>query len=257
MYIGTKALSPKDTFEFRLTVGGVEQVLYERKTDNKIFVVARPGDVYQLHIRNRTDRRMEIITAVDGRNTLKDEDGDARNSVGLTADPFEIVTISGWRLNDEQTGEFVFGTPLHSIAAKLAEPRLANVGVIGVAVYCEQPRASHYDPTSLRNHAEYVMPPFSQLDSFGLSPEGPLKSGPHMMGGSVGTGIGAKQYDPIKRSTYRLPVNRGLGAKPETLIIGYDTEEVLERMGLLIPAEPDPFPGVPQNDTGYGAYQRS
>jgi hypothetical protein len=249
MYVGTKATSPNETFEVAVIVDGVEQPLYRRASDGKLFVVAEPSKPYQLRVRNLLDNRLEVITSVDGRNTQKDEKADKTKSVGTTVNAYEILTITGWRLNDSQTGQFRFNEPQRSIAGQLAEPDLANVGVIGFAVNREanRSRRMYYDPA----FGSAVAPnAYSEPLKRGFTTEEPTKDG------SVGTGIGATLHDPARKPSYEPPVVRSQGTPAEVVAIGYDRREILEEMGLLVPAEPNPFPGI-TTDTGYAAYRRS
>ena len=244
MFIGNIARSLRDTVEVSVLVGGVEQPLYRRPWDGKIFVAGTPGQPYTLRVKNLVSGRIEVINTVDGRHTLDDEPGDIQRNRGLVFGGHSTGAFSGWRISDQQTREFIFGSPERSIAAQ-ATGSTENVGVIGFAVYRERP---HYDQPAFRGATR------GGLESFGTT-RGATKGGPATFGGesyatrggSLGTGMGATQDDRVGHTSF----NRD-GTEPDMLVIGYETEEVLRMQGIIAPAEANPFPGA---QTGYVKYQ--
>ena len=229
MYVGTSVHSPRQTVEVAILVNDREQPLYRRPWDGKIFVAGQPGQAYRLQVRNLTARRIEVINTIDGRNSLRDEPGDAQLNTGLVFGATHTGCITGWRLNNSETAEFVFGTPGRSLAAQ-ATGSPSNVGVIGFAIYREMDLSAYLSPFATRG----VPKDFSTM--------GPTR------GGSLGTGIGATQQDRVSTTTFTR------SGAPDILVIGYDVEEVLHQQGVfdLDPAEPNPFPGF---ETGYRRYQ--
>lgn len=244
MFIGNTVRSPGGTIEAavliagtgqshyrhldgRVLAAGIEQPLYRRRWDGKIFVVGVPGRPYTLRVRNLTSGRIEVINTVDGRHTLDDEPGDLQHNRGLVFTPSFLGWFSGWRVSDQQTREFVFGSPERSIAAQ-ATGSTENVGVIGFAAFRER-RIGHEWASGVTRGAPAT---------FGVEDA--------TRGGSLGTGMGNVQDDRVGRTTFVRD-----GGDPDVLVIGYDTEEVLREQGIIAPAEPNPFPGV---KTGYAKY---
>ncbi len=232
MYIGTTVRSPDGTIKASVVIGDVEQPLYRRPMDGKVFVVGLPGEAYVLRVQNLTGGRVEVINTVDGRNTLKDEAGDRLQNSGLVFGAQSSGAFTGWRMSDSGTCEFVFGEPEHSIAAQATDGDTSNVGVIGFAVHRERPPATipalHLGLGDTSSHL------------FGGATREASR-------GSLGTGMGAPVADVVGRTRFTRD-----GHTPDILVIGYDTESVLREMGVLAPAEPDAFPGV---GTGYARYE--
>ena len=234
MLTGTTARSPHGTVEASVLIGGIPQPVY-RRTDSALFVAGVPGSAYTLRIRNLTAGRIEVLTAVDGRNTLKDEPADHRASTGMVFGAHASGDFTGWRVSDDETREFLFGAPERSVAAA-ATGSAANAGVIGFAAYREREQ-----PSYLRSEPAA----FASADFGGdLVTRGGSKSASASRG--LGTGIGESQHDHVGRTSF----TRASG-EPDILVIGYDTTEALAAMGVLGPAEPQAFPGA---GTGYEKY---
>ena len=174
---------------------------------------------------NLSIKRIEVINTVDGRNTLREEPGDAHQNRGLVFSSRSEGNFSGWRLNNDETAEFVLGSPDHSVAAQ-ATGSTNNVGVIGFAAYAE--RRSLFEDFEL-----------------GATRGGGTYKGV-TRGGSLGTGIGDVQSDHVGTTSFMRD-----GDKPDILVIGYDLREVLVAAGIITPPEPNPFPGT---ETGYRKY---
>ena len=243
MHIGTTVTSPGATIEVSVLINGTAQPLYRRPGDGKVFVAGVPGRAYTLRVRNMGDRRIEVISTVDGRHTLKDEPGDTAACRGLVFDARSAGEFTGWRISDKETREFIFGSPAASVAAQ-ATGSAANTGVIGFAVYRERDypaahRAQRGYGTPLGARTVAVASAAASADS-GI----PATT---MSGSTLGTGIGERREDRVGSTSF----TRAYG-EPDILVIGYDTEEVLRGRGILGPPEPDPFPGA---GTGYEKYE--
>ena len=226
MLIGTTASSPKGLFDAAVLIGGTAQPLYRRIAGGALFTAGWPGAAYTLRVRAIRPGRIEMITTVDGRNTLKDEPGDAEQNLGLVFTGHHEFT--GWRISDQATREFTFGAPERSVAARAAGPA-ANTGIVGFAAYQEAAKLGYGGV--LRSRAVAAAPP--------ASAGGGLRSG-------LGTGIGERREDVVGSTHFE----RAPGA-PDILVIRYDTAEALEAMGITGPAEPQAFPG---GGTGYERY---
>jgi hypothetical protein len=238
MLIGTTTRTPAGTAEVVVLQGGTPQPLYRHPAGGRIFTPGTEFAIYTLRVRNLTSGRIEVITTVDGRNTLKDEPGDSFQNRGLIIPGHGTAEFTGWRISDDVTREFVFGSPQSSVAAR-ATGSAAGTGVIGFAVY-----------------REYIQPaPTWDIYSTSapVGSAGPVTRGVAMAAASaapqssLGTGIGEARADHVGRTQF----HRATGAEPDLLAIGYETEDILRMRGLLGPAEPDAFPGI---GTGYEKY---
>lgn len=247
MRIGTTTRTLDGTAEVAVLVSGTPQPLYQSR-DGALWTAGTPGQAYTLRVRNLTPGRVEVITAVDGRNTLKDEPGDHRQNRGL------IITgtgeFTGWRVSDDETREFIFGAPDGSVAAQ-ATGSTSNVGVIGFAVYRE--RRSFPAATYTPNYGNFrggVIPvasasPVTRGMSLGDGAATMDWAGDDTPRG-LGTGIGEARQDHVGRTSF----DRASG-EPSIVVIGYDTREALDAMGITGPAGPNAFPGI---GTGYERY---
>lgn len=117
MNIGKTARSPQGTIEVSVLIDGLAQPLY-RTPAGALFVAGAAGKTYRLTVRNLISSRTEVISTVDGRNTLKDEPGDVRENRGLIFGANSGGGFTGWRISDDETREFVFGEPDRSVAAQ-------------------------------------------------------------------------------------------------------------------------------------------
>ncbi len=227
----TSVLTPRGTVEVAVMIHNVPQPLYNAHAPSRYYVAGTPGATYKLWVRNTIPGRVEVITTVDGRNTLKDEAGDYDKNRGLIVT--DTATFTGWRVDDNTTREFTFGHPDRSVAAQ-ATGSTSNTGVIGFAVYAERkPEVFHQHYAAPHGHYAAVASP-----------------GPQTRGSSLGTGIGERQRDPVHRTAF----TRAPGG-PEILVIGYDTVDALVERGIIPPAEPDAFPGTKSGTTGYEQYE--
>ena len=100
------------------------------------WVAGRPGARYAISVRNRLGERVLAVPSVDGVNVLSGETA-AWDQRGYVFSPYERYQITGWRKSDHQVAAFEFSHIANSYAARTGRP--AHVGVIGVALFREQP----------------------------------------------------------------------------------------------------------------------
>jgi len=249
MNIGTTAQSPDGTIQVSVLIDGTRQALYRRPGDSKVFVAGIPGHAYTLQAVNLTGGRVEILCAVDQRNTLKDEPADMHASGGMVVPPYGAWSNHGWRLNDSEVADFIFADPSASIAAQ-ATGSTAGTGVIGFAAYRELGR---YTPPAVSNPAVSNMPFLGHVSARSVSAAAvaaPGGASPDVVedvatASALGTGMGALREDRVGRTSFTR------SGTPDVLVIGYDTEDRLRAQGILGPREPEAFPGA---GTGYGKY---
>jgi hypothetical protein len=237
-YTGTTARTPGGAIEISVLRAGVAQPLH-RAPGGGLFTAGAPGQPYVLRVRNLTPGRVEVITTVDGRNTLKDEPGDPHACAGMVIYGNDTYMFKGWRVDDQQTRQFVFGDPGSSVAAR-ATGSADNVGVIGFAAWRER-----WKPTAYAAYATNAIGGASYSVASAGAPMGSAAAaGPVTR--SLGTGIGERQHDPVGRTDFP----RAAG-EPEILVVGYDTADALAAMGII---GPQAFPGAV---TGYEKYATS
>ena len=136
MYIGTTVESPNGTIQVSVLIDSTPQPLYRRPGDGKVFAAGIPGRAYTLRAVNLTRGRVEIVCAVDQRNTLQDEPADMRACGGMVVPAGGVWDNHGWRLNDSEVrvGRTSFtrvGNPDVLVIGYDTEDRLRAQGILG------------------------------------------------------------------------------------------------------------------------------
>jgi len=234
------------------------------------WVAGRYGAKYAIAVRNKLGERLLAVTAVDGVNVLNGETA-AWDQTGYVFSPWQQYQVTGWRKSSSEVAAFEFSALGDSYAGRTGRP--ANVGVIGVALFREQPpepvvQAPVY-PSPSRAEREADAP--ASLRALPAAPV-PLAESPaagksaladRMTGGAeasasaegllrkpqispqpapkLGTGHGARESSVVSHTSFAR-----LQAQPNEVIrIRYDSRENLIASGVIRePAEqyPNPFP---------------
>ena len=227
MHAGTSITSPGRLFTAEILIGGIPQPLYTT-ADGYHYVAGEPGMSCQVRVRTLAGR-LEAALAVDGRDALEDQPGDLSRSRGLVFTG--EYTFRGFRVDDEHTREFVFGTVSGSVADQAGST--ANTGVIGLAAWRER-RAVTYAPL-------YTNGPVMRGGE--SAPVAVAAAGG--MTRSLGMHAGETRHDPVGRTTFERD------GSPDVLEIGYDTLAALQAIGITA-RRPSAFPG---RTTGYERYE--
>jgi hypothetical protein len=216
--------------------------------EGRAYVVGRPGNEYQVTVRNRAGEDLLAVMSVDGVNVMSGETATAQQG-GYVISRGERTEVRGWRKSMGEIAAFYFTSLGDSYAARTGRPD--NVGVIGVALFKRQPVVAmvpESDATPWReesrqkNRSEPFASPAprsSAADSAGATARPPAAE----PSAPLGTGHGRRENSPVRwvgfeRST-REPV--------ETIAIHYDSYRNLVARGILdapvAPRDPRPFPG--------------
>ena len=99
------------------------------------WVAGTPGARYAIEIHSRAGGRLLAVTSVDGVNIISGRTA-GWNQTGYVLSPWQAFQMTGWRKSDEQIAAFTFTALPNSYAALTGRP--ANIGVIGVALFCER-----------------------------------------------------------------------------------------------------------------------
>jgi hypothetical protein len=160
----------------------------------RTYVLGALGKRYSLRLRNTTGQRVEMVASVDGRDVLDGRPSDWGKR-GYIVNPYDQVTIDGFRLNNDSVAAFRFSSVGRSYAARMGDAR--DVGVIGVAVFPERLQPRVYAPPPM---------PMERLENDAASGEAQAQSAPAAPSlGSATLGTGAKQKSAELR--------RGLGTE--------------------------------------------
>jgi len=126
--------------------GGLAEVsVYDRTAGKRLqvhwhegraYVAGKPGNEYQVSLRNRRREEILAVVSVDGVNAITGQSADPSQS-GYVLSPQGRLDIQGWRRSLSQTAAFYFTSLADSYAARTGRPQ--DVGVIGVALFRKKP----------------------------------------------------------------------------------------------------------------------
>lgn len=230
------------------------------------WVAGAPGAHYAIYIRNQMGERLLAVTSVDGINVVTGQNA-GWDQAGYVLDPWESYQISGWRKSDYQVAAFAFTAAPASYAARTGRPE--NLGVIGIALFREQPVRAPLPPEvpqiagseAARRSAPLAQraqrpaeqgapaapapPPESRAASSDRS--APIMNMPVLPAPapSLGTAHGEREYSYVAHTRF---VRRQW--QPDEIIrVRYDSLDNLIAMGIVrahryAGTHPSPFPGT-------------
>jgi hypothetical protein len=206
----------------------------------KVYAEAIKGDHYRIEVKNRINRRIGLVIAVDGRNIISGTKSFLKNSERMyIIEPYGSGAFAGWRTAQDRINRFYFTDVSDSYAAAFGDE--SAMGVIAVAVYPEVRRCG--PPTSMlpqttpscqRDREE------NGADAAGkaqATPSAPLASGDRMKKEaarleqameSAGTGYGRNEYSPIQVVAFE-PERRAA----ETVYVKYEWRSSLCKLGVI------------------------
>ena len=196
--------------------------------DGRAYVVGRPGNEYQVIVKNRIGEDLLAVVSVDGLNVMNGEAANPRQA-GYIVSPWARMDIAGWRKSMEEVAAFYFTELGDSYAGRTGRPE--NVGVIGVALFQRKPA-----PPPYRERSESSRDSTNEARAQNKTLQAPAANAP------LGTGHGRReesrvQWQQFERST-ETPV--------ETIAIYYDSYRNLVAQGVLqqpvARRDPNPFP---------------
>ncbi|MGA9526414.1 MAG: hypothetical protein WBV82_33500 [Myxococcaceae bacterium] len=100
------------------------------------WVLGQLGERYVIRIINHTNRRVEAVASVDGRDVLDGKPADFVHKRGYLIPAHGHLDIDGFRISQAEVAAFRFSRVKDSYAARMGEA--GNVGVIGVALFPER-----------------------------------------------------------------------------------------------------------------------
>ncbi len=206
--------------------------------EGRHYVVGKPGNRYQIVLRNRSDQDLLAVTSVDGVNVVSGETATWQQS-GYVLDAYRQTDIKGWRKTLSDVAQFYFTALSDSYAARTGRPD--NVGVIGVALFRSRAEPPPYsDDRELSERDARA----ADQSAAGAAPQARAEK-------KLGTGHGQKE---TSRTRY-VDFERASESPDEVIAIYYDSYRNLLAQGV-IPAKrgalvATPFPGQfvpdPQN----------
>ena len=221
--------------------------------DGKAYVVGRPGNEYQVVVRNRAGEDVLAVMSVDGVNVLSGETASTRQG-GYVLAAYEEARIAGWRKSMAETAAFYFTSLGDSYAGRTGRPN--NVGVIGVALFQRKYVPPPAPPVVQESPYDRQDWPSRESKSKDFSPGGEalgkLESNraekrtqapaAPSMAAPLGTGHGRLENNP----TRYVGFERRTPEPVEVIAIHYDSYRNLVAQGVLSAPqamrEPNPFP---------------
>jgi len=110
-----------------------------RHQEGKFFYMeAVRGQRYSIQVTNKSERRIAVAIAVDGRNIIDGKKSDLKRTERMyIIGPYETNTFEGWRTGMDRTNRFYFTEQSDSYAEKVFADASA-MGTIALAVYREK-----------------------------------------------------------------------------------------------------------------------
>ena len=223
--------------------------------EGKAYVVGKPGNEYQISVRNRAGADALAVVSVDGINVVSGERA-APEQTGYVLGNGVNYDIRGWRKSLSRTAAFYFTTLPDSYAARTGRPD--NVGVIGVAVFRRKaappPVAidsirERYESRSAESMPDNTASGVGQLLRRADGPAAdsrvpsPAPAVPELsLQKSLGTGHGRNETSVVRNVAFE----RATPYPEEVITIYYDSFNNLLARGIVPPepvARPQPFPG--------------
>lgn len=208
-------------------VGGLADVsVYDRSEGRSLpvywqagraWVVGKPGNEYQINLRNRQGEELLAVLSVDGVNAISGETATAQQS-GYVLSPGGALEVKGWRKDLSRTAAFYFTTIADSYAARTGRPD--NVGAIGVALFR---RKMPEPPASIAPGA-----PLGQLSKRERN-EAAADAAPRAAESQLGTGHGRSETSHARMVGFE----RATREPAETLVIYYDSYSNLLARGIV------------------------
>lgn len=189
--------------------------------EGRAYVVGKPGNEYQVSLRNRQREEVLAVVSVDGINVITGQTAEPSQS-GYVLSPRGAMDIQGWRRSLSQTAAFYFTSLPDSYAARTDRP--GDVGVIGVALF----------------RKKFAAPPAPYSSAPGSAAESAARSAD----AQLGTGHGRHETS----HAYHVQFERASSAPAEVITLYYDSYRNLAARGIIrhpVPVAPlpRPFPG--------------
>jgi hypothetical protein len=238
----TSLVRPARLAEVQIVDRTTDEVLPIYGHRGQHWVAGTPGHRYAIRVRNRTGGRILAVMSVDGINVLSGETA-GWDQRGYVFAPGESDDIAGWRKSQSRIADFEFAALGDSYAARTGRPD--QVGVIGLALFREArrpeagPRLSMPQaPASEAGAPERSEAPAPETRAQSKSAdEAPRVARPEPRE-RLGTAHGRGEDSWVDTTSFE----RAQSGPDEIITIRYDRRESLVALGVIAPAEPDPFP---------------
>lgn len=208
-----------------------------RSSLKKVYAEAVKGENYRIEVRNKLDRRVGLVIAVDGRNIISGGKSWLKSNERMyILEPYGSGEFSGWRSSQDRINRFYFTDVPDSYASAFGDE--SAMGVITVAVYPEIRRyepppqiQSQTAPSWSRDTAEkssrFSAAPSAAVPSGESARNKSAKSEQKTMD-SAGTGYGHSEYSPVQTVAFEAERKA-----VETIHFKYEWRATLYKLGIL------------------------
>lgn len=204
----------------------------------KVYAEAIKGDHYRIEVKNRLNRRVGLVIAVDGRNIISGSKSWLKQTERMyILDPYGSGEFAGWRTGQDRINRFYFTDVPDSYAAAFGDE--SAMGVITVAAYPEirryEPPAPVSQPTPLFHNSYDNKSAAGAAADRANAPTAPAgesmkkkaaKTEQRLEG--AGTGYGHEEYSPVQTVAFEAE-NRAI----ETIHVKYEWRATLCKLGVV------------------------
>jgi hypothetical protein len=187
----------------------------------KVYAEASKGDHYRIVVRNKLNRRVGVVIAVDGRNIISGQKSWLKNTERMyIIDANSTNEFSGWRSGQDKINRFYFTDVPDSYAGAFGDE--SAMGVIAVAAY---PEIRHYEPPMNYFYMDQTKKMKEQSRDKAMAPS---VQGRSEALESAGTGYGEEEYSPSYRVEFE-PEKKAV----ESILIKYEWRKTLCAMNII------------------------
>jgi hypothetical protein len=214
----------------------------------KVYAEAIKGDHYRIEVKNRLNRRVGLVIAVDGRNIISGTKSWLKNNERMyILEPYGSGEFTGWRTAQDRINRFYFTDVPDSYTAAFGDE--SAMGVIAVAVYPEVRRCRmpipvpQTTPSYQRDQEAKGAASADKAQANHAAPSASVermkKEAAHSEQAmeSAGTGYGRDEYSPSRIVAFD-PERRAA----ETIYLRYEWRSTLCKLGVIACAGPLPRP---------------
>jgi hypothetical protein len=207
----------------------------------RYYVVGKPGNEYQVTVRNRAGQDVLAVLSVDGVNVVSGETA-AASQTGYVIECWKDLEVKGWRTGLSSTAAFYFTTLADSYATRTGRPD--NVGVIGAALFrrkAEEPPVELSWLAPYKQRHENAARDSAAPEASGAQPAAPAAGAMEKRADKIGTGYGRGETSYARHVSFE----RATPAPEEVIAIRYDSYANLVALGVIRVTpryEPQPFP---------------
>ncbi|MDG4550409.1 MAG: hypothetical protein P9F19_13540 [Candidatus Contendobacter sp.] len=192
----------------------------ERGGVYKAYLEAARGRNYSIQIRNRTNQRVGVVIAVDGRNIISGDRSDLRPDERMyVLGPYQQESYEGWRTGKNRVNRFYFTEAGDSYSGAWGD--YSAMGVIAVAAFRESTRIQP-QPWSQEG------PGYSDQRGLRRAPSSAESAAPRAAPAEPGTGYGEREWSPSRRVEFD-PERRPFAQ----VFLKYAWRETLCRQGVV------------------------